>query len=454
MLLRFTVENVFSFGKRKEFNLFPYTRLNTLKHHCYERLDIKVLKVAALYGANGAGKSNLVKAIGWLQNVVYGGSLPTSLRHSGFKLFVEGDEQPKSQMIAIEFIASGQAFYYGLEWKEGIILTEELYHSGLGKKEDKLLFERKTNEKRHTTVKLAENIEQDQKGRLLKEILVEEFAEPDKSVFKWLAARESTLFIPIKQAQYWFEGNLRVLSPNTKPHAIMLQLERNKSFKKYADDTMRTFKTGIDSLETKTIPFDKFFGEEEERFLEEIRQQFAENPHAVIELEGDDEMVITKEEDAILVKYLETSHSKINGSKVIFDIEQESDGTRRLIDFLPMLYETMTHDAVFFIDEIERSIHPLLIKELVRKFADNPNTKGQLIFTTHESNLLDQQIFRQDEIWFAEKDQEGSTDLYTLSDFKEHKTIDIQKGYLNGRYGSIPFLGDLKALNWEEYVGS
>ena len=106
---------------------------------------------------------------------------------------------------------------------------------------------------------------------------------------------------------------------------------------------------------------------------------------------------------------------------------------------------------MFIIDEIERSIHPLLIKELVKKFSLDPNTKGQLIFTTHESNLLDQKILRQDEIWFAEKNENGSTDIYSLNDFKEHKTIDIQKGYLNGRYGSIPFLANLKDLNWHDY---
>ncbi|MDC9725519.1 MAG: AAA family ATPase, partial [Gammaproteobacteria bacterium] len=101
--------------------------------------------------------------------------------------------------------------------------------------------------------------------------------------------------------------------------------------------------------------------------------------------------------------------------------------------------------------EIERSIHPLLIKELVKKFSEDTQTQGQLIFTTHESNLLDQKTFRKDEIWFAEKDNEGCTDLYSLSDFKEHNTTDIRKGYLSGRYGSIPFLANLKDLNWHEY---
>ncbi len=131
--------------------------------------------------------------------------------------------------------------------------------------------------------------------------------------------------------------------------------------------------------------------------------------------------------------------------RLVFLINQD---TVRLLDFVPAFCDIITINKVFIIDEIERSIHPLLIKELIRKFSHDEKTKGQLIFTTHESNLLDQEIFRQDEIWFVEKDKNGSTDLYSLNDFKEHKTIDIRKGYLNGRYGSIPFLGNLRDLNW------
>ena len=120
----------------------------------------------------------------------------------------------------------------------------------------------------------------------------------------------------------------------------------------------------------------------------------------------------------------------------------------RLLDFIPAFKDLINTDKVFIIDEIERSVHPLLIKELVRKYSEDANTRGKLIFTTHESNLLDQDIFRQVEIWFAEKTPSGSTELYSLSDFKEHNTIDIRKGYLNGRHGSIPFLGKLIDLNW------
>ena len=164
-----------------------------------------------------------------------------------------------------------------------------------------------------------------------------------------------------------------------------------------------------------------------------------------------DELVLVKEGDSYFVKRLILEHKGENDFLTDFYLDEESDGTIRLLDFVPAFQDLLSKNKVFIIDELERSIHPLLIKELVMKFSLDNLSKGQLIFTTHESNLLDQDIFRQDEIWFAEKDENGSTDLYSLSDFKEHKTIDIRKGYLNGRYGSIPFLGNLKDLNWHKY---
>ena len=97
---------------------------------------------------------------------------------------------------------------------------------------------------------------------------------------------------------------------------------------------------------------------------------------------------------------------------------------------------------------LERSIHPVLIKELLGKLSSSDNVKGQLIFTTHESGLLDQRIFRTDEIWFAQKDVEQATQLYPLSDFDVREGADIEFGYLNGRYGGIPFLSNLRDLHW------
>jgi AAA15 family ATPase/GTPase len=93
-------------------------------------------------------------------------------------------------------------------------------------------------------------------------------------------------------------------------------------------------------------------------------------------------------------------------------------------------------------------MHPILIKDIMQKISESNTAKGQLVFTTHESGLLDQNIFRPDEIWFAQKDSEQATQLYPLSDYNIHKTANIENGYLIGRYGGIPFLSNLKDLHW------
>jgi AAA15 family ATPase/GTPase len=129
------------------------------------------------------------------------------------------------------------------------------------------------------------------------------------------------------------------------------------------------------------------------------------------------------------------------------DIEDESDGTRRLLDLLPALYEMQNRGGVYFIDEIDRSMHPILVRRLLEFFlascGDNP---GQMILTTHESSLLDLDLLRRDEIWFAEKDHEQATCLYSLADFKVRNDLEIRKHYLQGRFGAIPFFGSLDRL--------
>lgn len=141
-------------------------------------------------------------------------------------------------------------------------------------------------------------------------------------------------------------------------------------------------------------------------------------------------------------------HKDKNGNEVSMDLDDESDGTRRLIEYIPLIYSILYEDAVYIVDEIERSIHPIMIKAIMSKISEKKDARGQIIFTTHESSLLDQSIFRPDEIWFAQKDVNQSTQLYPLSDYNIHKTANIENGYLNGRYGGIPFLSNLSDLKW------
>lgn len=447
MLLRIVIENVFSFGDRKEFNTIPNHRLGTLLHHKYKCNNFEFLKLSSIYGANGAGKSNMIKALLALERIITLEQIPFDFKNSKFKF-----DNKQEQLIAVEFIQNDTPYYYAIIIENEIIKQEELYISGLGQNEDKLIYERKTSQDKKTEIKLLEEFEDDEKSRLLKDVLLEEFVKPNATVLKLFANRDNKFIKDIKTAFQWFSDTLSIITPESKPRALAQIIDKDVEFKKYADEMMSSFNLGIDSIETEKKDIYEFFGKDNENELNEIIKELEDSPNKLLGLRSrkGDEIIIVKEGDNIWVKVLKISHRNIEKS-ILFDLEEESDGTVRLLDFVPAFKHIISNKKVYIIDEIERSIHPLLIKELVKKFSLDPNTKGQLIFTTHESNLLDQEIFRQDEVWFVEKDLTGSTDIYSLNDFKEHKTIDIRKGYLNGRYGSIPFLGNLKDLNWHKY---
>jgi AAA15 family ATPase/GTPase len=448
MLVRLVIENLFSFGDRKEFTTIPNNKLKTLNHHKYDFDGFKLLKTSSIYGANGAGKSNLIKSLQLFHRLVIKEEIPFKLKDTQFKF--NSPSNDGKQTFAIEFIQEGTPFYYGIELLNNIISTEELYISGLGKKKDELIYERKTTDNEITTISFLENFENDEKSQILKSVLLEEFVKPNEPVLKLISNRENKYLKDVKKAFLWFDETLQIITPESRPRALAHKIDTDSNFKRYAEELMCSFNIGVTSLKSEKKSLEEFFGKDNNEELDKWTKRVEDSPKKMIgiRLGRGLELVIVKEDKKIWVKSLQIEHTGRNDISAMFELEEESDGTIRLLDFVPAFQDVISKEKVYIIDEIERSIHPLLIKELVEKFSLDTNTKGQLIFTTHESNLLDQEIFRQDEIWFTEKDKDGSTDLYSLVDFKEHKTIDIRKGYLNGRYGSIPFLGNLKDLKW------
>ena len=451
MLIRFIVNNTLSFGEEREFNMLPMPRLRTLKEHKYNINNFEVLKLASIYGANGAGKSNIIKSLFSLQKLVSKEEIPIRFSEQEFKF--RKDEDKKPQVFVIEFFQENKSFLYGLEILNNTVITEELYLSGLGKIDDKLLFERKTDEKTKETTLTSDLLERDAESRTLKKVIEKNLTKYNKSIFKLLTTLDNPNLQEVNIALNWFEDTLQIVTPNAKPSALAHKIDTDENFKIYTEDLMKSFHIGIDSIQTQRKTVEEFFGEDDINQIKELKQKIEDSPKKMMSLisNNSEELVIVKEDNKFYVKELQIEHSGKDNIKKMFDLEEESDGTVRLLDFTPAFQDLASNKRVYLIDEIERSIHPLLIKELVRKFSQDDQSNGQLIFTTHESNLLDQSIFRQDEIWFAEKDKNGCTDLYSLSDYKEHNTIDIRKGYLTGRYGSIPFLGNLKDLNWHNY---
>ncbi len=451
MLLRLMMKNFLSFGEEKEFNMFPASRQSNLKHHKY-KFDTDVLKLAAIYGANAAGKSNLVKALSFIEEFIDGKVTPGDLYRNKYKFSKNGTPV----ILALEFLHNSKAYIYGFEIIGNKVITEELYISGLGKKENKLIFERKSTNENETRLTFLDELEKDKEGKVLKKVLEKNIIKSNVSAIGILNNLENPLLEDIKFIIEWFKKCLSVILPESKPGALSHFLDKDSSMQDYANNFISSLDAGIKNIKIETKTLKQYFGENELELIKKLKDDFEETPEQVKVWRNQslksDEIVMVKEEGKIVVKKIILEHSGKNEKNVDFLLEEESDGTARLIDYIPLFHKIIDTNKVFVVDEIERSIHPLLIRELISKFSKDENTKGQLIFTTHESHLLDQEIFRQDEIWFAEKDTSGSTDLYPLSDFKEHHSKNIEKGYLNGRYGGIPFLANLKELNWNNHA--
>jgi len=146
-------------------------------------------------------------------------------------------------------------------------------------------------------------------------------------------------------------------------------------------------------------------------------------------------------------------HSNESGEAVKFRLLDESDGTQKLLTLVPALHDLKQRAVVYVIDEMDRSLHPLMVRHFVETFlAACQSGPRQLLVTTHESRLLDLKLLRRDEIWFAEKDANQATRLYSLADFHVRQDLRIDKQYLQGRFGAIPFWGNAEELVAEELV--
>ncbi len=451
MLLRFIIKNLYSFKDQTEFNLFP-GKAHRLKHHKYKKNDIEILKLSALYGANGSGKSNLIKAIAQLKDLIETGKVSVAINNQRFKLSKQSQNEPVE--LGMEFYCNPHFYYYTISILDNVIIDEYFGESGKDTEEERLIFHRKM-EQGKLTVQFFKEFEEDVENAVLGRVIAQDLLKPDQVLFSLLNDLSNTAFSDIRNAKYWLSNNLQILFPKTSVHHIAQELDTNKKFRLFANELLCSFNTGISDIKVDVKNIEEFLGEDNQKQLETIEARLKNIPGRPLGLITDastgEEVSIVNENGKIVAKRLYFEHPGERNESVEFGFGEESDGTRRLLEYIPALSFLINTDSTFIVDEIERSIHPLIIKELIAKFSADQDTRGQLIFSTHESNLLDQDIFRTDEIWFAEKNKAGASKLYSLSDFKEHNTIDIRKGYLNGRYGAVPFLGNLEDLNWNKY---
>lgn len=450
MLIRVVATNFRSYGQETEFNMLPSQNVRRFDWHVHNSAKgVNVLRTAVIYGANGAGKSGLVKALGRLQEMVMRGSVPPSYFRDANKF--NQAEEPVS--LEIEFGTDDNQFSYGVSYKGSVCVEEWLYSTM--KTMPVCIFERKYDEKTgKISISLKADKREEAKSRLLVSLLETNLLKSNELL---LSKHEVVKNKHITEAFNWIINKLAVIYPETHSTSIFDERYSDDTFKIQSEKLIAALDLGINGLTLKDEDIESFKARIAEwpeliQGIDRIIKRLAKQPEgeqSVFLDSGLFTVSIRREGDKFYARRVQVRHA-VNEGLYDFELKEESDGTQRVFDFLPMMQNVKKNDYTFVIDEIDRSLHPMLVRALVSKIVLDKDMKGQLIFTTHDAGLLDGRIFRNDEIWFAEKDRKTqNTNLYTLDEFRPRADLDIEKGYLNGRFGAIPFLAKLNELNWE-----
>jgi AAA15 family ATPase/GTPase len=429
MLLRFTASNFLSLGDELEFTMFPYTRLREHKDHIHDDGKVPVLKAAAIYGANGAGKSNLVKAMNAVPALLglYGAG-QTIFHPVPFLLSGKQNDRPSSFEFEFKF---GETYYaYGITYFEHQIAEEWLYQILPNTKEEQeMIVERKGD-----SVVFGKRYQSSREDEIRNGIVVKPLT-PSLALLPILAKYPD--YPEAQETMKWLTERLLLVSHEITTMATTRLVKQFQELGKFINTVLPKLDTGVLSVEMLTQPWQKVFGVSREDVKDDLVTKLKvgesiELPQSVFQ------MIATKNTNGeIEVSRLITTRQDKAGGVVRFEVYQESDGTQRLLDLLPVFYSAIHSDITVVIDEVGRSLHPVLLKSLIAYIMRSP-MKGQLIFTTHEEHLLDLEIFRKDEIFFLDKSNDGNTKLNRLHRFNPRKDLDIKKGFTNGRFGAVP----------------
>jgi AAA15 family ATPase/GTPase len=220
-------------------------------------------------------------------------------------------------------------------------------------------------------------------------------------------------------------------------------IARNSEFAEFAGNFLRGISTGVNSLRVETTEMDENALAAIPTRMREVISRLPMGETTSFGATDDSGSQIIIEKGAgtkVLFRTVKSEHLTAAGDAVRFPFAEESDGTRRITQLLPALHSVGQGRNIFVIDEIDRSLHPLLAKGFVREFLNAcVNMGAQLIFTTHDTTFLDLDLLRRDEIWFANKQMPmGATELYSLSDYKVRTDLKIDKAYLQGRFNAVP----------------
>ena len=456
MFIGFSVSNFLSFKTTQTMSMIA-SKVARHKQHILMGNGKKVLKTGLIYGANAGGKSNFIKAIDFSRDIILEGLEQVDLNKKYFRIDTSNYKVPGVFEYRL-MTQSGKEYSYGIaiSYAEKEIISEWLIRIEKNGSET-FVFNRDINEDGENITE-SEIKYENRKEAIRWQVYLEDFGKnisdplKKKTILSDIAERSGKqvgIFKEILDVYNWFQSII-ILFP-TSQYSGLNQMVEKENVRQFFSKMMQYFDTGIMSVESKQGPmdFDKIF--------EGIPAEYAEKLKIKISNDITNESVLCKvnnqiyslkkdDDGNIITTKMMQNHG--NGQD-LFEYADESDGTKRLFDLIPLFYEH-NGNRVIFIDEIDRSLHTNLTRrflELFYKLTEKDNS--QLIATTHDSNLLDLDLIRQDEIWFVERVKDQSSKMYSLNRYKERYDKRVDKEYLLGRYEAVPVFNEefLEAIN-------
>ena len=402
---------------------------------------IPILKTAIIYGANASGKSNLIRSIAFARNIILNNKYFNSTNNPCFRLDDESINKPT--VFNFEFKLGEKLFQYGFSFlfSKGMILEEWLYDLV----ENTPWFERiyDTERKSYLYKFSYKELTIEDKSRL--NVYQEDMTDTKRELLLTVLGQKkftnSSFGNQIKEIIDWFK-KITIIFPNSRfklSNAVALDEEGiNELYKEY----FKLFDIPIDNIHLEKVPIE-MLGINKETLMDDKSDMLGieekKNVHVMFNDKGKEYLLEFNEFGDLEAKEVRFCHKKNDYGYANFAKYEESDGTQRLFDLIPALARLIKQNGIFIIDEIDRSLHSLVTKYIIRCFLERSNgLYSQLICTTHEQLLLDITLLRKDEIWFVDKNKKEQSKLTPLSEYKTSFLENLEKNYLLGRYQGIP----------------
>ncbi len=437
MLLRYIVSNFKSIGHPVEFSMLPTeesTDTRFLKTIMTKTGEWKVLRRGGFFGPNASGKSSFIESIDFARDYIVDGQ--KSGKGTSVNQF-RGDFEDLEGISLFQFMfyTEGEVYEYGFSLDRRQVHEEWLMQ--LTEKDLEPLFVRVTDENGKTEIEIESRFARNKsKDRILADVLKESIQESQKNQLFLYKLYDNG----IKKAEKiieWFK-NLQVIFPETKIQALPIRMRADEDLRNYIAGMLDKMDTGVYEISVASDEIDFHEFAQKLDLPKEIVEDIEEIKNGIVNFAGRYFIFAENKKKRTILVQLKFNH-QLNNKKIQFNIDKESDGTQRLVDLLPMLFTIGKNPTIYFVDEIDRSLHTklslLLLDEFVCRAAEE---SSQIIFTAHDVNLINLDNFRQDEIWFIEKTQMGESTLKPFSDFQVKKGQNTLKAYLSGRFGAVP----------------